>query len=72
MTSLVEDHVKINVALAHVVNRLLDTYGDRCSRAQVEEAVEFARAALAPTSVEVFVAILVERAARERLDAQLR
>jgi hypothetical protein len=71
MTSLVEDHVKIDVALAHLVNRLLDAYTGRCSREQVEEAVGAARMALAPVNVDVFVPVLVERAARDRLDVQL-
>jgi hypothetical protein len=70
MKSLVEDHVKIDIALRHVVNRLFDEYGDRCSREHVEAAVDEARAVLMPANVEVFVAVLIERAAREQLDAQ--
>jgi pyrimidine operon attenuation protein/uracil phosphoribosyltransferase len=71
MTSLAEDHVKLGAALARVVNRLVNVYAGRCSREQVEAAVEAARAALGPAAVEVFIAVLVERGARERLEAQL-
>jgi hypothetical protein len=71
MTSLVEDHVQLNVALGHVVKRLVDAYAGRCSREEVEAAVEAARASLVPANVEVFLAVLVERAARKRLDAHL-
>jgi hypothetical protein len=60
----------MNIALRHLVNQLFDEYGDRCSRKQVETAVEQARAVLMPANVEVFVAVLIERAAREQLDAQ--
>jgi hypothetical protein len=71
MATLAEDHVNVDVALDHVIGRLLDAYRGRCSREQVEAAVAAAHESLAGARVEVFVPILVERAARARLDDQL-
>jgi hypothetical protein len=70
MTSLVEDHINVDVALGHLITRLSSEYGPSRSREAIEAAVRTARAQLSSAQVEVFVPILVERAARELLDAE--
>jgi hypothetical protein len=68
MTSMVEDHVKVEAALRHLIPRLEGEYGRRRSRSQIEEAVNAAYARFADARVEVFVPVLVERAAHRLLD----
>jgi hypothetical protein len=68
VTSLVEDHVNVDLALRHLIQRLEGQYGSRRSRQQMEAAVDAAYAQLAGARVEVFVPVLVERAARKLLD----
>jgi hypothetical protein len=71
MTSLTEDHVDVHIALRHIVDRLIDAYGTRCTRHQIVAAVRAAQDDLAGARVQVFVPILVERQARARLEELL-
>jgi hypothetical protein len=70
MTTMLEDHVNVERALRHLTQRLEGLYRHRRSRRQIEAAVEAAFAELSGARVEVFIPVLVERAARRQLDKE--
>ncbi|MDT0467400.1 three-helix bundle dimerization domain-containing protein [Streptomyces gibsoniae] len=54
-------------ALRHVTDQLKISYGDRCTPAEVEAAVDEARASFTVLPIRTYVPVLVERRARRIL-----
>lgn len=64
-------HVREDVELAHLTARLKAQFADRVTDTEIERTVTEASADLASAPIRVFVPLLVERGARERLRARV-
>lgn len=68
MTSL---HVREDTELAHLVARLKIQFAEQLPDHEIERTVSDAAAELADAPIRVFVPLLIERDARERLRARV-
>jgi hypothetical protein len=63
-------HVKDATAMRHLTRRLVERYAGRYTPDEVEQVIGEVHERLAQQRIQAFVPLLVERAARETLDAR--